>query len=61
MNAEMEAGTDRKARQINLDSDEVRDVCRDWRGAGSGAQVFSGGRSIGNDCEDNVGLRHDVQ
>ena len=60
MNAEMDLGTNKKAFQINLDRQTLRNVCRNRRRPGSGAALFSGRRRFRHDRENDVGLRHAV-
>ena len=47
MNAEMDVGTNKKAFQINLDREEVRDLRRNRRRTGSGASLFQVGGASG--------------
>ena len=59
MNAEMDVGTNKKAFQINLDVEKLRNVRRDRRRTGSGTALFSCRRRGRNGRKNDVGLRHD--
>ena len=47
MNPEMDVGTNKKAFQINLEHQALRDVCRNWCRPGSGATLFQVGGASG--------------